>query len=100
MLLFVMAPLRRRFRAWNKQRGFESRLRAHSADSPEAAVRVDDTVQANRALKQMKCGTCGSALSQDVPKSYDIRHDGVHLLMLEAGCTKCDDLTIRYFRFR
>lgn len=100
LFLFLVGPTRRALSSWRRRRAFSSRLRNSGADTPETAVLVEDTVQANQALKRMKCDACGAPLNQGVPKSSNIRHDGVHLLLLEAGCSKCDRHTTRYFRFR
>ncbi len=99
LVLFVSGPAMRAWAAWRRKRGFDARLRREAADSPESAVLVEDTVQANRALKRMRCA-CGSPLDQGVPKSSNIRHNGAHILVLEAGCTSCEDRTARYFKFR
>jgi len=99
LFLFVLGPTRSALSGWWRRRRMVSQLRTRTPSTPEAALQVDDTVQANRALKAMRCA-CGAPLDQGVPKSSDMRHEGVYLLVLETGCSACALRTTAYFRFR
>jgi hypothetical protein len=99
LLLFVAAPLRSAGSRWRARRAFRARLMGQKPDSPNQALWVTDSVQANQGLKSMRC-TCGAPLDQGVPISKNIRHEGAHLLVLETGCSACSLRTTAYFRFR